>query len=327
MTISLKTQKMLWGRSAGRCAFPDCRLELVFSEQETDDPSLVGDIAHIIADSSSGPRGERRGISEEQVNKYNNLVLLCKNHHKLIDDQPNTYTVEALKTLKQEHEEWVEASLGIDLVKQQHDEIYANYLEEWEHLAELDNWQNFSFRFLNADRPYLTESSLTRLCDLNCWLFNRIWPNRYKELEDAFENFSSVLDDLLRVFQKHSITFDDNLIVIDRFYKIDRWDPPLYRKLLNEYRFHVGLVQDLFLELTRAANLICQKTRRTLFSSYRIQQGVLLVESGPYSPDLTNRIHKVQYAKEDLQKAKPYPGLERFLEMRENRDVSFANTV
>ncbi len=113
MSISLRTHKMLWGRSGNRCAFPDCRQILVEDDSLTDDPSLVGDEAHIVAREDEGPRGTSALTSEER-DKFDNLVLLCKNDHKKIDDQPNKYTVEYLHNLKAEHLKWVELALNPD---------------------------------------------------------------------------------------------------------------------------------------------------------------------------------------------------------------------
>lgn len=56
MGISPKTHKMLWGHAANRCAFPDCRLELMMDVSETDDPSLVGEECRIVARELKGPR-------------------------------------------------------------------------------------------------------------------------------------------------------------------------------------------------------------------------------------------------------------------------------
>ena len=42
-------------------------------------------------------------LTYEERNKYDNLILMCKVHHKIIDDQPNTYTVEVLKSMKAAH--------------------------------------------------------------------------------------------------------------------------------------------------------------------------------------------------------------------------------
>src|SRR5258708_10748880 len=128
MTISLKNQKKLWGRSANRCAI--CRREMVIDATETDDESIVGDACHMVAEEQSGPRGDA-SLSPEQRDKYDNLLLLCKVHHKLVDDQVGTYTVEKLKEIKANHEKWVRESLKeFDSAKQHDDEVYAGYVEE-----------------------------------------------------------------------------------------------------------------------------------------------------------------------------------------------------
>jgi hypothetical protein len=86
-----------------------CRRELVMDATETDDESLVGEAAHIVAESAAGPRGASP-LTPEQRDKYANLILLCNVDHKVVDDQFNEYTVERLSTLKQQHEAWVGAS-------------------------------------------------------------------------------------------------------------------------------------------------------------------------------------------------------------------------
>jgi hypothetical protein len=78
---------MLWGRYANRCNFEDCRRELVMDATETDDESIIGEECHIFARGKNGPRGNST-LTEEQRDKYSNLILLCSVHHKLIDDQP-----------------------------------------------------------------------------------------------------------------------------------------------------------------------------------------------------------------------------------------------
>ena len=110
MAVSTKTAKIVWGASAGVCAFPDCRKELVIEAKHSDDEALVGDLCHIVASSSMGPRGES-DLEPEERDKADNLILLCKVHHKCIDDQPNYYSVEKLKEMKKNHENWVKKSL------------------------------------------------------------------------------------------------------------------------------------------------------------------------------------------------------------------------
>lgn len=69
----------------------------------------MGDEAHICAQSGRGPRAGL--IPSSQVDLYENLILLCKIHHKLIDDQPATYTVDRLREMKRSHEMWAEARI------------------------------------------------------------------------------------------------------------------------------------------------------------------------------------------------------------------------
>lgn len=77
----------------------------------SDDHSIIGDECHIIAKHLNGPRGNVVNISEFKLDDISNLILLCKVHHKMVDDRPNTFTVDALRKLKADHEKWVHESL------------------------------------------------------------------------------------------------------------------------------------------------------------------------------------------------------------------------
>ncbi|MDA8002504.1 MAG: HNH endonuclease [Alphaproteobacteria bacterium] len=62
-------------------------------------------MAHIIARSPRGPRGRSGGGS----NSYDNLILLCPNCHKEIDQAgAEAYPVEMLKRWKSQHEKMVQ---------------------------------------------------------------------------------------------------------------------------------------------------------------------------------------------------------------------------
>jgi hypothetical protein len=111
MSIPEKDQKLLFMNSGKRCAFPECRFLLVAEASPADRPVILGEMAHIVAESPSGPRGNHPLPGPER-NRYENLILLCHSHHQLIDDQPQTYTVEWLHAVKDAHEEWVERTLG-----------------------------------------------------------------------------------------------------------------------------------------------------------------------------------------------------------------------
>lgn len=108
MAITRKTRKILWGRSGNRCAI--CRRELVASSTELDKYSLIGEECHIVGKEPSAARGNH-SLPLDERDELENLILLCRNHHKLVDDQPNTYAVDFLRSLKARHEQWVQASL------------------------------------------------------------------------------------------------------------------------------------------------------------------------------------------------------------------------
>jgi len=93
-----------------------------------------------------------------------------------------------------------------------------------------------------------------------------------------------------------------------------------YNRQSDAFNFHVDLVQDLALELTRAANYVCETVRTTVLASYRLENGVLTVESGPHQ-DLGFYRHRPEYR--DGEKAALYPGIATFLETRTTRDEHF----
>ncbi len=100
MAISAKTHKLLWGNSGGSCAICDRRLT---AEPTDDDPAAVlGEECHIVARSSGGPRFASAPLDE--VDAYENLILLCADDHARVDHQPGYYTADWLRAKKIEHE-------------------------------------------------------------------------------------------------------------------------------------------------------------------------------------------------------------------------------
>ena len=105
-----QTVKLLWGRAAGRCSAPECRISLIADEKDYDPAVPIGDIAHVEAASNSGPR-PNSALTQSEKNDYKNLILLCKNCHDKFDKQKHFYSEEYIKELKRGHEDWVKASL------------------------------------------------------------------------------------------------------------------------------------------------------------------------------------------------------------------------
>jgi hypothetical protein len=135
VAIPVAQQRRLLQRSGNVCAFPACRL-LLTAVGTPDDPVVVlGEMAHIVAESPSGPRGDSP-LTAEQRNLYTNLILLCNQHHQLIDSEGalTTYTIERLTAMKEDHERWVERTLRgrgnavAPLPPMVQDTVYSNLL-------------------------------------------------------------------------------------------------------------------------------------------------------------------------------------------------------
>lgn len=99
-------RKKLWGRSGSRCAM--CNVELT---QFDGHDVIVGDEAHVRSKSPDGPRHDPE-YPDAKVDSYANLILLCKAHHKLIDDNADVFLAQQVEDLKRRHEERVAIALG-----------------------------------------------------------------------------------------------------------------------------------------------------------------------------------------------------------------------
>jgi hypothetical protein len=52
------------------------------------------------------PGGPRYSLAQSasERQRFENLILLCGNHHKIIDDDPDSFSVERLRKMKSDHE-------------------------------------------------------------------------------------------------------------------------------------------------------------------------------------------------------------------------------
>ena len=200
------------------------------------------------------------------------------------------------------------------------EDIYIGYINKWCDFVDINNWEVWTSWLLGNGQPHISVEMLKKLEELREWLFSRVWPNKFSELEISFENFRLILNDLYNVFYEHCKKCGE-MYSTEKFYKIDRWDEKLYDELSKEFDFHVDLVQDLTLELTRAANYICDNIRKYMKPDFRLEEGKLLVTYGPCRDFTFITICPEYRGKERI--LKPYPGLEEFKVSRVNRDHRF----
>lgn len=97
MAISDRDTLLLYSRSAGLCNY--CKKDVL--NPLYNDMSNLGERAHIYGKNE----GSARYVPEMANNDtYSNLILLCREHHKLIDDHPEKYSVDRLYKMKADHE-------------------------------------------------------------------------------------------------------------------------------------------------------------------------------------------------------------------------------
>ncbi len=96
---SEKTVKRLFATYSNKRSFPNCTTPLVDVRTET----VLGVICHIKGRKPGAARYDPSQSATER-HAFENLILMCSVHHKVIDDDPTAYTVEHLHELKADHE-------------------------------------------------------------------------------------------------------------------------------------------------------------------------------------------------------------------------------
>lgn len=110
------TKIAVWAAAAGRCTF--CN-RYVLENEDLGELVPIGELAHNVGVGEKSPRGVST-LDEEQRREADNLVLLCRNCHKPVDDKGvvGRYTVEEMARLKREHEKRIRFLTEIDADRQ-----------------------------------------------------------------------------------------------------------------------------------------------------------------------------------------------------------------
>jgi len=187
--IKEKDLKLLWSRSGNRCAFSDCRKELSVDSRASAGAFPVGEQAHIVGESTSAARG-KSDLSESERNSYSNLILLCPNHHTLIDKHVDGYTVERLHYIKDSHELWVRESLGPsdDPSKL----IYASLIDLAVEACQLERWNQWASQAFSP-RSFWEVEAPDRLHDFRAGILAAVWLGTLPELECSLDKLSELL--------------------------------------------------------------------------------------------------------------------------------------
>ena len=98
-----RTRLFLFVRAGGRCEFDGCNRYLL-EHHLTKADGIFAQMAHIWAFSDRGPRGGRTAGDEKHAPA--NLMLLCAECHKLVDDHPEQRDVQQSQADRLGHRQW-----------------------------------------------------------------------------------------------------------------------------------------------------------------------------------------------------------------------------
>lgn len=94
-----KARRITLIRAGNRCAYPGCQIALFDSSG-----TPMAEVANIEAISPGGPRYNANWAEQQPIADIENLIVLCPNHHRLVDSDPIKYSVDWLRKAKKDHE-------------------------------------------------------------------------------------------------------------------------------------------------------------------------------------------------------------------------------
>src|SRR5690606_19205638 len=98
LTPTKETMNLLFAKSGNNCAFDGCHERLLDQRNR-----FIAELCHIKAAMPGGQRFDKKQSNDDR-RKPDNLILLCRNHHKETDDV-DEYPVKRLVEIKRKHEE------------------------------------------------------------------------------------------------------------------------------------------------------------------------------------------------------------------------------
>ncbi len=187
-----KTIKLLLIKSGGRCQYKGCNISL-YQDLVTKRLFNKAYLAHIVADSPGGPRGDaiRSSLLAKELS---NIMLLCDTHHRLIDRiEVDEHPESLLLEMKREQEERIERVTAINPNSQSHIITYSANVGKhtpiltYETLVEFLLPEHYPAQSNTIDLG-LTDSPMR---DKD----KQFWETEVKVLED---NFKQRLESLIR---------------------------------------------------------------------------------------------------------------------------------
>ena len=247
------TIRKLFAHSGNRCGFPDCQHAVVDTATDT----LIGEVAHICAAEPGGPRFDP-AQSDEERRAYDNLILLCHAHHRIVDAKPDRYPADTLRGYKADHE--ARFASGPDLLVSDAaiDQAEAEFEQFW--------------RRVEAERTFSTAPDMLLPIELDAGIYDILEQLRQK-LQWLDERSLALADDAMGLPEK-LISFLEELGVDTRpvkrtpYYQnpFERWNWELlnlgFKNFVNKTSILLDQFELRYLEQRVAAGASLEETER-----------------------------------------------------------------
>lgn len=283
MSISEKDIKLLWGRAAARCSFPNCQRRLTQDKNSASGNFSLGEQAHIVGENENAPRG-KSPLTVNERNSYFNLILLCPTHHTIIDKNHEDYPIEKLYLMKAQHELWVEQRLSESKGRlNAHDLIYADLVDAAVESCQFDSWQKWASQAVSTTTMRWDVDAPERIDRFAEKIIGALWPNVLPELECALKKLASEVHQAIETFLQHSDVEDYGLCEVRPFPK---WDSKRYQELSDEYDAWRDKCEKHIFEATKVANWLADVVRRDINPTFFATKGKFLITRGSFDRTL-----------------------------------------
>jgi hypothetical protein len=282
--IREKDIKVLWARSGNRCAFIGCRASLVRDFRDATSSFPIGQMAHIVGEHESSPRGVSP-LSDVLRNAYTNLILLCPNHHVEIDKDLDAYPVATLHAMKDEHEAWVEERLAPpSRTAEAADWLYADFVDEISTNL-MDDWDAIASGVLSPD-PYWMDSCMRSVRSFRARVLKTPWPDTHNDLEISILRLSLLLVTAIEHFETHadwqSRRSERDVLRMKRIYPEDVDSDDEYHRQSREQDQWLDRECALVREAAKCLNWFSDLVRRDLNPYFRLREGYVLTSEGDF---------------------------------------------
>lgn len=118
-SIPLNTSRQLWAHCGGFCQNPSCNKPLFLHIGENS--ISIANVAHIIGHGNSGPRSDHELAEYIDTDGIANLIMLCLECHKAIDELEKDFSAEEIQFWKTEHTQRIRALFSVPNIKDEHE--------------------------------------------------------------------------------------------------------------------------------------------------------------------------------------------------------------